>query len=655
MKRGLRIPFFIASICIASTAHAAVSPAMDIQRQVFRDIYAAVERGDWAPAEANQSLLSDYVLWPDLRAAYLRTRLNKGDDADIRAFLDQYGTLKPARELRYRFARQLAVDNGHSAFLALYEQFYQGLGVADLDCLALNAQIALGRTEAIATRAEPLWLVGKSQADECDPVFDYLRDSGQLDEALYRKRFALARDEKRFSLARYLARSIDEEHVAESNRWLAAQDNPDTFLRQAIRGAIGPTNETQIVYALKNLAYRDPLAARQLWKVVGSLVQFSPDQVTAVDQHIALWAARLNLPEADALLADLADDAVDDEVTRWRIRTSLRRQAWTDVLAHINHLTAPERRREEWQYWQAIALQRSGFNDESSVLLTSLAKQRSYYGFLAADQLDQAYIFNQDTIDRDATIIAELARNPSLIRARELFLVGLEGRGRSEWGAAIRDLDASHKRQAAVLAHRWGWHSRAIATAAESGDYADLELRYPLPHRKSFERFSSDAHIRESWAYSVARSESLFMRDIRSSAGAIGVMQLLPETGRRTAREISYPYQGRNTLTDASSNIRLGTSYLGKMYQRFGEHTALATAAYNAGPLRVEEWLPALGAVDARIWVETIPYDETRNYVRRVLAADAIFHWRLTGETRRVSSQLGDIVAGGDPLQIAAQ
>ena len=248
-----------------------------------------------------------------------------------------------------------------------------------------------------------------------------------------------------------------------------------------------------------------------------------------------------------------------------------------------------------------------------------------------------------------------LGRNAALVRARELYYVGLEGRGRSEWDAVIDSLSTTEQKQAAVLAHEWGWHSRAIATAAKSGEFDDLELRYPLPHRESFERFASDARIRESWAYGIARSESLFMRDIRSSAGAIGVMQLLPETGRRTAREINYPYQGRNTLTDPASNIRLGTFYLGKMYQRFGEHAAPATAAYNAGPLRVEQWLPKFGSVDARIWIENIPYDETRKYVRRVLTSDAIFHWRLTGEMRRLSSQLVDISVGDGPAQIAAE
>ena len=136
------------------------------------------------------------------------------------------------------------------------------------------------------------------------------------------------------------------------------------------------------------------------------------------------------------------------------------------------------------------------------------------------------------------------------------------------------------------------------------------------------------------------------MRDIRSSAGAVGIMQLMPATGRSAAREIKLPYAGLATLTDSTSNIRLGTYYLGKMYDRFDDNRVLATAAYNAGPHRVEGWLPESGALDARIWIENIPFNETRNYVRRVLTDEAIFYWRLTGRLRRISAELPQIVTG---------
>jgi soluble lytic murein transglycosylase len=188
---------------------------------------------------------------------------------------------------------------------------------------------------------------------------------------------------------------------------------------------------------------------------------------------------------------------------------------------------------------------------------------------------------------------------------------------------------------------------------ASAGEFDQLELRYPLPWQDDFREYASAAGIPDSWAYGVARSESLFMRDVRSSAGAIGIMQLMPATGRSTAKEISLPYSGLATLTDSNSNIRLGTWYLGKMYSRFDDNRVLATAAYNAGPHRVDAWLPDTGTLDARIWIANIPYNETRGYVRRVLTDEAIFHWRLTGQVQRLSAGLPRIDAPPDQLATA--
>ena len=200
--------------------------------------------------------------------------------------------------------------------------------------------------------------------------------------------------------------------------------------------------------------------------------------------------------------------------------------------------------------------------------------------------------------------------------------------------------------QAAILADRWGWHSRAIAAVASVGEYDDLSLRYPLAFPEDFKTASRLASIPSTWAYGIARSESLFMRDVRSSAGAVGLMQLMPSTGKRVARSIALPYLGLNTLTTPESNIRLGTTYLGQMAERYGGNRVLATAAYNAGPHRVDEWLPRHAPLDARVWIENIPFNETRSYVRRVLAAETIFHWRLTGQTQRLSPLLQPIPTG---------
>ena len=168
-------------------------------------------------------------------------------------------------------------------------------------------------------------------------------------------------------------------------------------------------------------------------------------------------------------------------------------------------------------------------------------------------------------------------------------------------------------------------------------------------------QLASAAQISMNWAYGIARSESLFMRDIRSSAGAIGLMQLMPATGRSVARENNLPYSGLDTLTNPQANIQLGTIYLSQMAERYDGNRVLATAAYNAGPHRVDRWMPEQGSMDARIWIENIPFNETREYVRRVMAAETIFHWRLTGRISRLSDRLAVVKAQPEDQQIASQ
>ncbi|MCH8337117.1 MAG: transglycosylase SLT domain-containing protein, partial [Proteobacteria bacterium] len=598
------------------------------------------ERGNWQPVLQFEQMLRDYVLWPDLEASYFRSRLRIADHAQVGAFLDQHGTLKPARELRYQFSLHLA-DAGHlSEYLDIYRQYYQGLNIAKLDCLALQAEIREGRQNRIISRGLDLWLVGESQADECDPVFAHLRAASALTDDHYEKRFALAVDERHFSLARFLSRPLSTGYLEQANSWLMAQNHSLEFLRGHADRVDNGVGRQQMIYAIERIAFSDPLLASENWIALRKKYRFTAGQQHFISRHIALWAARRQLPEASAMLYSLPPAALDAEVGRWMIRTSLRRQDWANVLRAIALLPEDEQGAEEWQYWEAVALKYAGEEEPATAKLNKLATTRSYYGFLAADALGNDYAFADSRLITDDKVAARLAEMPALIRARELFHVGLEGRGRSEWDAAVRILTPHEQAQAAILAHQWGWHSRAIATASMVGEFDDLMIRYPLPWREDFAQYSQDANINDSWAYGIARSESLFMRDIRSAAGAIGIMQILPETGKRMAREIRFPYSGLATLTDSASNIRLGTMYLRKMFDRFDENKVLATAAYNAGPLNVEAWLPGASQLDARIWIENIPYNETRAYVRRVLTADAIFHWRLTGKTRRLSTEL---------------
>ena len=629
------------------------------QRQLFNAVFEAVERGDWSVVDdlpaADRRLLQEYVLWPDLRATFWRATIATTSAADIELFLKRYGTLRPARELRYKHALHLARSGNLAGYQKIYEQFYQGQQIAKLDCLSLQAELEAGRTARVNGRATNLWLVGRSQVSECDPVFDYLERQKLLGPVEYQKRYELAVDNREFQLARWLAKNIDQKHVEEAALWIKAQTRPEDFLKSYTQYADNDTARKQLVYAAERLTYRDPELAHAAWRQVSKRVGFSTEQRLRTARHIALWTARDNLPGAYKLLLDLPNAAADTEVLRWRARLSLRNLEWNRLLLDMAAMSPELREAEEWRYWRAVALQRSGQILAAQAAFQELSQERSYYGFLAADELGQDYALDHSQLLADEDAIAAIEARPDIVRARELFLVGQDSRGRSEWDAVVRSFSDEDRLQAAILANRWGWHSRAISIAASLGEYNDLSIRYPLPYQQLFEQSSSDASISPTWAYGIARSESLFMPDVRSKAGAIGLMQLMPATGREVAKGIRLPYAGLNTLTNPESNIRLGTSYLGQMAERFGGNPVLATAAYNAGPHRVDRWLPDSGTIDARVWIENIPFNETRKYVKRVLSAQAIFHWRMTGQLRRLSDELFLVTAAHEPRRLASR
>ena len=650
-------------LLVLATVTAALADApttlIERQRELFRDVYETVERGDWAAvdklSDLDRETLEQYALWPDLRATWLRENINSVSHEEVESFVQQYGTLRTARELRYRHALNHVSNGDLPGYLRIYEQFYQGQDVEKLDCLALQAEIEAGRDRRVEHRALELWLVGRSQVSECDPVFEYLNNRNLLGRVEYLLRFGLAIEERNFTLARWLAGNIDQQHVDIATEWLSAQANPEDFLARKRRRSGDETLRNQLVYAAERLTYRDPGLALKRWGRVSGKHKFTESQKHLTAQHIALWTARDKLPDAYKLLTKLPPAAQSDEVLRWRARVSLRQGLWLRLLTDISLMAESERSSEEWRYWRAIGEIESGQSLNSIADLESLRLERSFYGFLAADKLGLPYVLDHAHLTADESTLTVLEERPEVIRARELFYVGQDGRGRSEWDTVVRNLSDVEKMQAAILAHRWGWHSRAISAAASLGEYDDLAIRYPLPYQETFEAFSSLASISSTWAYGIARSESLFMRDVRSSAGAIGLMQLMPSTGRHVAKGIKLPYAGLATLVDPESNIRLGTTYLGQMAERYGGNYVLATAAYNAGPHRVDRWLPEDGTIDARIWIENIPFNETRKYVKRVLAAQTIFHWRLTGEMQRLSDGLLLVQSTADTQQVAGR
>jgi soluble lytic murein transglycosylase len=577
-----------------------------------------------------------------LYAAYLRARLGTVPDADVAAHLAEHPALWSSPGLRERWLMSFAQRREWKRFLELYDEAFARTTDAHLMCRALWARHALGGDSHWDEDALAVWLVGVSQPKECDPVFTVLEQAGLLTERRYRERLALALEGRQLQLAAYLARQLGADERESVARWRRMHADPMTQLTRT--GEFSREEDQKLIaYGLKRLARLDPDQAEQVWPAWSRRMRFGDEENAAIRRDIALWSARRHDPQALERLAAITQRGRDDTLAGWYARAAIRAGDWTRTLAGIERLSDDAAGSSTWRYWQARALKEEGKPALADQIFLALAQERSYYGFLAADRLGLRYAMNHRPVQADTAILADLQRRPDLVRARELFAVGLDAGGRIEWERAMRGLAETERAQASLLASTWGWHSRAIATASSGGLNDDLEIRYPIAFSDLFESLAPRAGVPVTWAYGIARSESLFMPDVSSPAGAIGLMQLMPETGRLTARQTNITYSGPHSLTDPRTNITLGTRYLGSMLERFQDNRVLATAAYNAGPNRVERWLPERDAMAADVWIETIPYGETRTYVQRVLAAEAIFSWRLHGQPLRLDRVMGDV------------
>jgi soluble lytic murein transglycosylase len=610
---------------------------LEVQREAFRAALSQAEAGRWGQVEPLLGILEGYPLLPDLRAAWLRSQLGRVDDGEVRAFLQAYPALGFSAGLRQHWADSLARRGAWADYLALYDASYASRGDTALDCLAFTARIEQKLTDGLENAAVQRWLSPVSQPKECDRAFAWLEGRGVLTPELRRQRMELALDAGQFGLARWLARALGEGAMAEVTRWERMHANPATSLDASTDAEDTPRERALLLYGFHRLVGLDPASAAERWPRFRERFEFDAGPRAALDRRIALLHAWRHLPGAIAQLEALPAESHDASSREWKVRMAIRAQDWPAIEAAIARLDPATAAEPVWRYWQARALEARGLDGAARLIFEELAQERGYYSFLSADRIEAEYQWAHTPTPVQEGLIATLQQRADMVRTRELFFTGQEANGRIEWQQALARLSAEERVQAGLLAKSWGWYSRAITAAAGGGVQDDLELRFPLPWRSLFEEHSHRAGISSAWVYGVARSESLFMPDVSSVAGAVGLMQLMPATGQVTARRAGMTYQGRQTLLDPAANISLGTRYLAEMLARYGQHRVLATAAYNAGPGRVDRWLPQEGTLAADAWVDSVPFGETRSYVQRVLASEAVFHWRMSGKTARIS------------------
>jgi soluble lytic murein transglycosylase len=429
-------------------------------------------------------------------------------------------------------------------------------------------------------------------------------------------------------LAGYLKRYLPQSETNMVDRWLQLYHHPGqvvTLLRTN-----HPMRNEMVVQAIRRLASRDLDAAFIAWEKFHDRTVFSDRQQRKIVYALASRLAREPDKKISQRLIALLPShlQLDSRLSEKQLQAALQENDWQWVLQTVEVLSPEESQQEQWRYWRARALIELGRKQEGKTLLQTLAQERSYYGFLAAQRLGGEPKLSHTALQADQQLVATLARRPGLIRARELIRLDRPLLARQEWNLALAGAKQDELKAAARLAQQWEWPSQSIITLARLKLWNDLELRFPLAHREAITDQAKDKGIDSAWIYAILRQESAFMSDARSSSGARGLMQLMPKTAIEVAKKLNQSPVELNDLYQPEVNIKLGAGYLNMIYRQLQENPVLATAAYNAGPHRVLSWLPEQQQA-SDIWIETVPFRETREYLKRVLAYTVIYNYRL--------------------------
>ncbi len=577
--------------------------------------------------------LSHYILTPYLE--YERIRYGQYKDTQaIKIFLERY----PNQSISYRLHKEWLLSlPGRGEWDTFLVNYDENLRSSTLHCYYLRALYRSGEKDKALERTKDAWITSGSAPKACTPLFKVWLKSPYFEPDFAYERLQLALKKGRTSLASYSANFLKGDQRAAANMMIWAHKSPSILSSTKRFPSANPYMKDAVLHGLKRRVRRRPDVALTYWKKHQDRFDFSVKETAELERKIYLGLARQFDQEASDLLASLPPEYNSREVLEWQIRVSLRTRDWSSVLKWVEVLEKTEKMDPQWYYWkhQAYLAQSIKVPQQDMKQLYKLAKTRTYYGFLTAELLGTSFSLTNSPLPISLGKHKEVGSIPEIDRAKEFLNIGQTKTAKREWQYVVNTkADPLDLMSLAKLAKQWGWHNRAIRTVIAANHWHDLSIRFPTPYKQAFVTAANQVNLDSSWLFAIARQESAFAEGVRSGAGARGLMQLMPATARQTAKKIGLK-PSKNSLYDPSYNIKLGSNYLANMYLRFNKNRAIATAAYNAGPNRVKQWVKSSPALSIDVWIETIPYDETRRYVKNVLAFDTIYQHKL-GENNPV-------------------
>lgn len=607
----------------------------------------AFRAGDSVRLERAAANLDGHELFPYVAYYRLRLQLDQTDDATIQEFLRRNEHSYMAERLRSDWIRVLHKQGRFSDLEAEFAKLKAP--EQDMTCLSLQARLAR-KDKAALNEAQSLWLTLLEPPESCRPVLESLITEKQIQ-------------------ANEVWERIRRQFEANRSQWgqttmayLPPSQTPETRqIDQVINHATAyliklPTrwHETRLgremaALAVQRVAFNAPETAADLLEKIEDKMQANERQWAW--SQIGLFAARRHLPDTLTWFAKAGSTRLSHEAAEWKTRAALRALDWPQVRASIEAMPPELAARPEWVYWLGRAYKAGGRLTDAHALFERITGQADFYGKLANEELGRAIVVPPKAAELTAEELAKAADRPGIQRALAFFRLDMRVDGVREWNFSLRGMTDRELLAAAELARQHHIFDRAINTANRTVNEHDYKLRFLAPYREQVRPAARNQSLDEAWVYGLMRQESRFITHAKSSAGASGLMQLMPATARWVAKKIGLRDYQHSRVNDTETNVLLGTSYMRMVLEGLDNHPVLASAAYNAGPGRARRWQDTK-PLEGAIYAETIPFSETRDYVKKVMSNAVYYSLIFTGKQESLKARLGTISPRGSAAKV---
>lgn len=610
--------------------------AQTMEQSLYREGYDAVRANDQERFQQIRARLNHYPLLPYLDYYQLAFRPGAADYNDVTRFIRQHGDTPQSNRLERSYLTYLAQSQQWSQFLRFYPTKPNS---TDLLCMHYQARYYTGHKSEALQEAGKLWLTGQSRPDACDPLFQLWQQAGLRTQDKIWQRMNLAFEAQNPNLIRHLGAQLRGSLKPYGDQMIALFDQPARAMNPASFSTAPPSRQL-LSLGLARYANEQPEPALRQLGEMKRRFGLNQAEVARVERAAA---RRLLLDRSLAQRSWLDATLVrmkDAELVELRARLAIWEQDWRGLEGWVKRMPMALQKEDRWRYWLARSLEVQGRQKPARELYLETANLRGFYGFMAAQRTGVPYrIKNQSVGHKVPDWRTASSRWPFLVRVRELLAMNEITAARSEW---IHNMDRNPVAQRLEFGHialNQGWHELAILSSIRAEAWDAIDLRFPLPLKRTFSQMAQERTMNTSLLYAISRQESALYPLAQSPVGARGLMQLMPATAKETAAKLGVPYRNEQQLFDPTMNIRLGSAYLKRLLDVYDGNRILAAAAYNAGPGRVKRWRDQSTNKPMDVWVESIPYRETRNYVQNVLSFDLIYQHKLQQPLRFMSER----------------